>query len=34
MDDPNVVTYRDPAAMLDDLASGRIDAALRGDMSS
>ena len=34
MDSPNVIIYRDPVKMLDDLASGKIDAALRGDMSS
>lgn len=34
MNNPNVIIYRDPAKMLDDLASGKIDAALRGDMSS
>lgn len=34
MDSRNVIIYRDPAKMLDDLASGEIDAAIRGDMSS
>ena len=34
MDNPNVVIYRDPKALADDLASGRIAAAVRGDMSS
>lgn len=34
MDNPNVIIYRDPQALADDLASGKIDAAVRGDMSS
>lgn len=31
---PNVTIYRDPQKLADDLASGVIDAAVRGDMSS
>ena len=34
MDNPNVIIYKDPQALADDLASGKIDAAVRGDMSS
>ncbi len=34
MANPNVIIYRDPQALADDLASGKIDAAVRGDMSS
>jgi len=34
MENPNVIIYRDPQALADDLASGKIDAAVRGDMSS
>jgi putative methanogen marker protein 4 len=30
----NVSVYRDPVALVDDLVSGKIDAAVRGDMSS
>ena len=30
----NVIIYRDPQKLADDLASGAIDAAVRGDMSS
>lgn len=34
MNNSNVVVYHDPQALVDDLASGKIDAAVRGDMSS
>ena len=34
MDNPNVIVYTDPKALADDLASGKIAAAVRGDMSS
>ena len=30
----NAVVYDDPEALVSDLASGRIDAAVRGNMSS
>ncbi|MDR0888253.1 MAG: methanogenesis marker protein Mmp4/MtxX [Candidatus Methanoplasma sp.] len=30
----NVSVYRDPVALIDDLVSGKIDVAVRGDMSS
>ena len=31
---PNVEVYHDPRKLVDDLLSGKIDAAIRGDMSS
>jgi len=34
MNNSNVLVYHDPQALVDDLASGKIDAAVRGDMSS
>lgn len=34
MNNPNVTIYSDPQKLADDLASGKIDAAVRGDMSS
>lgn len=34
LNNPNVKVYRDPQKLADDLASGKIDAAVRGDMSS
>ena len=34
LNNPNVIIYRDPQKLADDLASGKIDAAVRGDMSS
>ncbi|MCK9323499.1 MAG: hypothetical protein M0P07_06075, partial [Candidatus Methanomethylophilaceae archaeon] len=34
MNNKNVVVYRDPNELVNDLASGKIDAAIRGDMSS
>ena len=34
MDGHDVTIYDDPYELTDDLASGRIDAAVRGDMSS
>lgn len=34
MDDENIIIYRDPRKMVDDLMSGEIGAAVRGDMSS
>ncbi|MCQ2084683.1 MAG: methanogenesis marker protein Mmp4/MtxX [archaeon] len=34
LNNPNVIIYRDPQKLADDLASGVIDAAVRGDMSS
>lgn len=34
MDNNNVMVYRDPGDLVDDLYSGRIEAAVRGDMSS
>lgn len=34
LNNPNVIIYRDPQKLADDLASGAIDAAVRGDMSS
>ncbi len=34
MNNGNVIIYRDPAKMANDLADGVIDAAVRGDMSS
>ena len=34
MDNPNVMIYSDPKKLADDLASGKIDAAVRGDMGS
>lgn len=33
-DSPNVTIYHDSQALVDDLASGKIDAAIRGDFSS
>ncbi len=34
LNNPNVTIYRDPQKLAEDLASGAIDAAVRGDMSS
>jgi len=34
MNNDNVIIYDDPEQMVDDLVTGRIDAAVRGDMSS
>ncbi len=34
LNNPNVIIYSDPQKLADDLASGAIDAAVRGDMSS
>lgn len=34
LNNPNVIIYRDPQKLADDLASGVIDAAVRGDMAS
>lgn len=34
LSNPNVIIYRDPQKLADDLASGVIDAAVRGDMAS
>lgn len=34
LDTDNVTVYRDPVKLVDDLISGGIDAAVRGDMSS
>ena len=34
LNNPNVIIYRDPQKLADDLANGVIDAAVRGDMSS
>ena len=34
LNNPNVIIYRDPKKLAEDLASGAIDAAVRGDMSS
>lgn len=34
MDKHDVVIYDDPEKLVDDLATGKIDAAIRGDMSS
>ena len=34
LNNPNVIIYRDAQKLVDDLASGAIDAAVRGDMSS
>lgn len=33
-DNKNIMIYDDPKALADDLASGKLDAAVRGDMSS
>lgn len=34
MDNDMITIYRDPVMLIEDLASGKIDAAVRGDMSS
>jgi len=34
MNNKNVIVYRDPNELVNDLVSGKIDAAIRGDMSS